>query len=206
MDAFPAYIGNFKTLKRLGSGSYGFVVSAVSPSGSEVAIKILNKSTMREDQIERTKMEIAVMKKLRHPNIIQIFEVVESAAHVNIVMEFADGGSLLDLVESKKKLTEDEARTLYRGVVRGLEHAHSHMIIHRDLKCENIFITKAGEVKLGDWGFGGSWQPGQKQNASYGSLYYASPEICQGRDYVGPGTFAQLLIYHCIFSIFFSYL
>lgn len=186
--AFPAYIGNFKTIKRLGSGSYGLVVSAVSPSGSDVAIKILNKSTMREDQVERTKMEIAVMKQLRHPNIIQIFEVIETPTQVNIVMEFADGGSLLDTVEKKKKLSEEEARVLFWGIVRGLEHAHSHMIIHRDLKCENVFVTKSGEVKLGDWGFGGFWQPGQKQNASYGSLYYASPEICQGREYVGPGT------------------
>jgi serine/threonine protein kinase len=151
--------------------------------------------------LQRFRSEVEAMKALEHRHVIELYDAIETIDTLAIVMQFAKNGDLLQYITKRKRLPEEEVRRIFRQICSGVEAAHKAGWIHRDLKVENIYLDENGSVRIGDWGFAGRWSPGvvrfwrstvdtsnasQFQNASFGSLHYASPEIVQGTEYVGP--------------------
>jgi serine/threonine protein kinase len=186
---FEQQIGNYHILKKIGNGKFGLVkLGENKKTHQKVAIKIIDKSFLNVVDKNSIITEAEVMTYLRHPNVIQLYEVIENEKEICMVMEYAAGGDLHDYVcKSKgKKLKENEAKRLFHQIISGVSYCHRHYIVHRDLKAENIFLDEFQNVKIGDWGFSSEFHPGSKMETYCGSLDYAAPEILSGVAYVGP--------------------
>jgi len=97
----------------------------------QVAIKILQKDLMDSAEQERSRREITIQRKLIHPNIAKLYDVIESEDRINIVMEYSEGGELLTYITKQGKLNENEARRLFLQLLSAVQYCHSHNIIHR---------------------------------------------------------------------------
>ena len=123
-------------MKTIGDGSFGKVKLGIHKLTEEyVAIKILCKDMIREStDVVRISREIKIMKAVRHPFIIQTYEIIESQKNLFLIMEYVEGGDLFDLITKKNKLGEEEARTIFTQIILGLEYLHKNGISHRDMK------------------------------------------------------------------------
>ena len=122
--------------KTLGKGTFGKVKLAVHIlTGEKVAIKILEKSKIIDvADVERVSREIHILKLIRHPNIIQLYEIIESPKYLFLVMEYMESGELFDHIVSQKRIKEDEAYKMFEQIISGIEYIHRLRIVHRDLK------------------------------------------------------------------------
>jgi len=173
---------------QIGEGTFGTVRLAKHKKfKTTAAIKLLNKRFIEQCDCEEYLFnEIHALDKLsQHKTILKIYEVIEDESNVAIVTEYVPGGTLLQRILSKAYLPEEEAKTIFYDIVCAMDFAHQNNFLHRDLKCENIFMTKknGGSPKIGDWGFASIRNPGEKLTQDCGSVHYSSPEICQGREY-----------------------
>ena len=105
--------------------------------------------------------EIAIMKKLDHPNIVRLHEVLDSPVDnkIYMVIEHVDGGPVMDDKEEQEPLTEEKARDIFRQLIKGLEYLHYHGIIHRDIKPSNLLLTRTGLLKISDFGISAICEP-----------------------------------------------
>lgn len=133
---------------------------------------------------EKVKREIRFTKFFRHPNIIRLFEVIETNNEIILITEYASGGELYDLL-SRGRLNEDEARRIFQQIILGLEYLHTHQVSHRDLKPENILLDKNGNIKIADFGLSNVMRDGIFLYSACGSPNYAAPELIHGRFYNG---------------------
>ena len=101
-------------------------------------------------------------------------------------MEYASGGELYDYLNERKRVSEMEARSIFRQIVSAVHFLHKNRIVHRDLKLENILIDANGDIKLADFGLSNNWSPNSLLYTFCGSPLYASPEIVNGYPYFGP--------------------
>lgn len=116
----------------------------------QVAIKILNKSVASRDYLHKfLPREIDILQKINHSSIIRVLEIIETDKLAYFMMELAQNGDLLDYINARRTLPEAEAKYLFRQLVLGIQYLHRHNIVHRDLKCENIMLSKDMEVKIG---------------------------------------------------------
>lgn len=179
-------IGFYRIRGELGSGNFSQVKMGIHALTKEkVAIKILDKTKLDQKTQRLLSREISSMERLHHPNIIRLYEVVETLAKLHIVMEYAGGGELFTRISNEGKFSEPEARNIYAQVVAGMEHLHSRNIIHRDLKSENVFYACPRIVKIGDFGFSTVSNPDSLLNTFCGSPPYAAPELFKDESYVG---------------------
>lgn len=172
--------------RQIGHGSYAKVKLAFSKDrNTVVAIKIISKFRTPKDYLKNfLPREIDVVRGLQHPNLIQFYQSIETTHRVFIIMEYAENGSLLDLIRTEKKLCEDKARELFKQIVSVIEYIHSKGIVHRDVKCENLLFDKNNVLKLIDFGFARENMLPPKMSETYcGSYAYASPEILKGVPY-----------------------
>ena len=138
---------------------------------------------MSEEDKRATLKEAKILEVLNHPNIIRFKEVYKTkAGQLCIVMDYADGGDLDGKIKEqkklKKKLTEVEILLIFTQVCLAMKHVHDRKIIHRDIKTQNIFLTKAGIVKVGDFGVARVMSNTKELAATViGTPYYLSPEI-----------------------------
>ncbi len=189
---------NYRTISVLGSGTYGVVRLALDRNGRQVAIKTVQTGMMRADRKELLQAEADALQTLKHKHIIELKEVLdEEEFQTHFVMECARGGDLLQYVNSKGKLEEGEAREFFSQLCSAIEYTHRSGLIHRDLKLENILLDMSRSVKLADWGYATRWASGAKLTASLGSLHYAAPEICSGKEYTGRIIFVFVIIIFC---------
>eukprot|EP00434_Breviolum_minutum_P014579 symbB.v1.2.012852.t2/scaffold875.1/size155714/1 len=130
--------------------------------------------------------EVAIMKRLTgHANVIQLFEVVETPSQIVLVMEFATGGDLLKYVRNRRRLAEPCAKDLFKQLLEGLEHIHKKMVVHRDIKLENLLLDPFSCVKIADFGVAAVVQPEKKLHDHCGTPSYIAPEILQEEGYEG---------------------
>ncbi|XP_053310358.1 NUAK family SNF1-like kinase 2 [Spea bombifrons] len=177
----------YEFLETLGKGTYGRVKRARDKQGREVAIKSIRKDRIKDEQdILQIRRETEIMSSLSHPHIISIYEVFENSSKIVIVMEYASQGDLYDYISERQKLSEQEARRFFRQIVSAVQYCHANGIVHRDLKLENILLDENKNVKIADFGLSNIYHSDSYLQTYCGSPLYASPEIVNGRPYIGP--------------------
>ena len=173
--------GNMKYLlmRTLGKGSFGKVKLALHTlSGEYIAIKILEKNMLKnDDDLMRVRREIDILKRLRHPNIIQLYDIIETEHYFFFVMEYAEIGELTNYIEDRGKLSEEESKRYFRQLIEAVDYLHSVGCAHRDVKPANILVDGRHEIKLIDFGLGNLYGETQKLKTSCGSPCYAAPEV-----------------------------
>ncbi|XP_044764173.1 serine/threonine-protein kinase MARK2-like isoform X2 [Coccinella septempunctata] len=180
-------IGKYKLLKTIGKGNFAKVKLAKHvPTGKEVAIKIIDKTQLNPGSLLKLFREVRIMKMLDHPNIVKLFQVIETEKTLYLVMEYASGGEVFDYLVLHGRMKEKEARAKFRQIVSAVQYCHQKRIIHRDLKAENLLLDSEMNIKIADFGFSNEFTPGNKLDTFCGSPPYAAPELFQGKKYDGP--------------------
>ncbi|CAH1113283.1 unnamed protein product [Psylliodes chrysocephalus] len=180
-------IGKYKLLKTIGKGNFAKVKLAKHvPTGKEVAIKIIDKTQLTPGSLQKLFREVRIMKMLDHPNIVKLFQVIETDKTLYLVMEYASGGEVFDYLVLHGRMKEKEARAKFRQIVSAVQYCHQKRIIHRDLKAENLLLDSEMNIKIADFGFSNEFTPGSKLDTFCGSPPYAAPELFQGKKYDGP--------------------
>ncbi|XP_023402355.1 MAP/microtubule affinity-regulating kinase 3 isoform X7 [Loxodonta africana] len=126
------------------------------------------------------------MKILNHPNIVKLFEVIETEKTLYLIMEYASGGEVFDYLVAHGRMKEKEARAKFRQIVSAVQYCHQKHIVHRDLKAENLLLDADMNIKIADFGFSNEFTVGSKLDTFCGSPPYAAPELFQGKKYDGP--------------------
>ncbi|KAF5901981.1 MAP/microtubule affinity-regulating kinase 4 isoform X6, partial [Clarias magur] len=185
-DEHP-HIGNYRLLKTIGKGNFAKVKLARHIlTGREVAIKIIDKTQLNPTSLQKLYREVRIMKSLNHPNIVQLFEVIETEKSLYLIMEYASGGEVFDYLVAHGRMKEKEARGKFRQIVSAVHYCHQKKIVHRDLKAENLLLDADSNIKIADFGFSNEFTLGSKLDTFCGSPPYAAPELFQGKKYDGP--------------------
>lgn len=175
--------------RRLGSGHFAEVRLARHVfTGERVAVKVIEKGRLGGAAAARLRREVGCMKLVQHPNVVRLYQVLETPARLYLVLELGDGGDLFDLLTRRPGgLAEARAKGYFAQVVHAIAYCHRLHVVHRDLKPENVlFFQRQGVVKLTDFGFSSCFQPGTMLATSCGSLAYSAPEILLGEEYDAP--------------------
>ncbi|XP_069501232.1 serine/threonine-protein kinase MARK2 isoform X12 [Ambystoma mexicanum] len=181
------HIGNYRLLKTIGKGNFAKVKLARHVlTGKEVAVKIIDKTQLNSSSLQKLFREVRIMKVLNHPNIVKLFEVIETEKTLYLVMEYASGGEVFDYLVAHGRMKEKEARAKFRQIVSAVQYCHQKLIVHRDLKAENLLLDADMNIKIADFGFSNEFTFGNKLDTFCGSPPYAAPELFQGKKYDGP--------------------
>jgi serine/threonine protein kinase len=198
----PAPSGNYAFIKTIGQGSMGKVKLAKKEGSNElVACKIIERVSVddgrqsKEDREradaareDRNAREAAIVSLLNHQYICALRDNLRTRWHWYMLFEYVNGGQMLDYIISHGKLKEKQARKFARQIASAVDYCHRNSIVHRDLKIENILISKTGDIKIIDFGLSNLFSPDEnrKLKTYCGSLYFAAPELLQARPYTGP--------------------
>ncbi|KAI4355327.1 hypothetical protein L6164_004110 [Bauhinia variegata] len=183
----PRLIGDYILGPRIGSGSFAVVWrSRHRHTGLEVAVKEIDKKQLSRKVSENLLKEISILSTIDHPNIIRLFEAIQTQDRIYLVLEFCGGGDLDAYIRRHGKVSEAIARHFMRQLAKGLQVLQEKHLIHRDLKPQNLLLA-TGEatplLKLGDFGFARSLTPQGLADTLCGSPLYMAPEIIQNQKY-----------------------
>ncbi|KAJ9136024.1 hypothetical protein P3X46_033140 [Hevea brasiliensis] len=190
MEKKSAILMNRYELGRLlGQGTFAKVYHARNlQSGQNVAIKIIDKEkVLRGGLIDQIKREISVMRLVRHPNIVQLYEVMASKTKIYFAMEYVTGGELFSKV-AKGKLKEDVARKYFQQLIGAVDFCHSRGVYHRDIKPENLLLDENGNLKISDFGLTALWDSRKQDgllHTACGTPAYVAPEVITKNGYDG---------------------
>uniref|UniRef100_A0A674NUG6 MAP/microtubule affinity-regulating kinase 3 n=1 Tax=Takifugu rubripes TaxID=31033 RepID=A0A674NUG6_TAKRU len=186
-DSQSPHVGNYRLLKTIGKGNFAKVKLARHVlTGREVAVKIIDKTQLNPTSLQKLFREVRIMKILNHPNIVKLFEVIETEKTLYLVMEYASGGEVFDYLVAHGRMKEKEARAKFRQILSAVQYCHQKHIVHRDLKAENLLLDADMNIKIADFGFSNEFSVGGKLDTFCGSPPYAAPELFQGKKYDGP--------------------
>jgi hypothetical protein len=168
--------------KPLGSGSYGHVAKVVHKGTSDIfAMKVIPKAKIVEHEMTAyLAREVKTQMGLHHPHILKLHYYFEDKESVQLLLEFAAGGSLFQRLKKEHKLPEPEAARIFTDVADALVFLHGNDIVHRDLKPENILICDGDVAKLADFGWCADLKNGPERNTFCGTVEYLSPEMVGG--------------------------
>lgn len=175
--------------KLLGQGTFAKVYHARNlKTGLSVAVKIIDKEkVMKIGLIDQIKREISVMRLVKHPNVVQLYEVMASKSNIYFVMEYVKGGELFNKV-AKGRLKEDAARKYFQQLIDAVDFCHSQGVYHRDLKPENLLLDEAGNLKVSDFGLSALLESKRQDgllHTTCGTPAYVAPEVINKRGYDG---------------------
>lgn len=170
----------------LGKGKFAVVKLARHMLTEEqVAIKVIDKNKLDSISKQHLYKEVTCMKLLRHPNVIRLYEAIDTTNYLFLIMELGDAGDLYDyIMKFEKGIEEAKAKIFFGQMVNALAYCHCRHVVHRDLKPENMVICSESEsIKLTDFGFSNIFEDGKTLQTSCGSLAYSAPEILLGEEY-----------------------
>ncbi|XP_060040286.1 serine/threonine-protein kinase Nek1 isoform X2 [Erinaceus europaeus] len=174
-------------LQKIGEGSFGKAILVKSTEdGRQYVIKEISISRMSSKEREESRREVAVLENMKHPNIVQYRESFEENGSLYIVMDYCEGGDLFKRINAQKGtfFQEDQILDWFVQICLALKHVHDRKILHRDIKSQNIFLTKDGTVQLGDFGIARVLNSTvELARTCIGTPYYLSPEICENKPY-----------------------
>ena len=170
--------------RELGTGAFSVVKLGVNKaSGETVAVKIVSKRKLSEEDLRALWTEIEILDSLNHPHIVKLYEVFEEGQEFYIVTELVQGGELFDRIVSKSHYTEKECRDLIKVMLSTLKYMHANNVVHRDLKPENLLLMSDSDdtnIKIADFGFAKKISDLQPQEVACGTPGYVAPEILRG--------------------------
>jgi 5'-AMP-activated protein kinase, catalytic alpha subunit len=171
----------------LGKGTFGKVrVGTHLQTNQKVAVKILEKDKIVDSaDVDRVAREIHILKILRHPVVVQLYEIIETEKELYLIMEYARGGELFEHIVSHQRIKEREAAKLLQQILSGIEYLHKLGICHRDLKPENLLMDDYNNIKIVDFGLSNMYKDGELLKTACGSPCYAPPEMVAGKKYIG---------------------
>lgn len=184
-------IGKYVLGAQLGVGGFGVVRLATdTESGAVVAVKILDKAQLQlMNMSTQIKREITLLTTLKHPNIVNGVGILNSTAKLYLFMEYVEGGDMHTLLSEQKKLSEIPARRYFYGLISCLAYCHGKGVTHRDLKLENLLITKSSDLKVCDFGLASvrdqNSDLSQLCSTIVGTEDFAAPEILRQLPYRG---------------------
>lgn len=175
--------------KLLGKGTFAKVHHARSlTTGESMAIKIIDKEKIvKVGLMDQTKREISIMRMVKHPNVVQLYEVMANKSKIYFAMEYVRGGELFTKV-AKGRLKEDAARKYFQQLIAGVDFCHSRGVYHRDLKPENLLLDESGNLKVSDFGLSALFESKRQDgllHTTCGTPAYVAPEIIYKRGYDG---------------------
>ncbi|XP_024851807.1 serine/threonine-protein kinase Nek1 isoform X6 [Bos taurus] len=174
-------------VQKIGEGSFGKAILVRSTEdGRQYVIKEINISRMSNKEREESRREVAVLANMRHPNIVQYRESFEENGSLYIVMDYCEGGDLFKRINAQKGVLfqEDQILDWFVQICLALKHVHDRKILHRDIKSQNIFLTRDGTIQLGDFGIARVLNSTvELARTCIGTPYYLSPEICENKPY-----------------------
>ena len=146
-----------------------------------MAIKILEKERIVDvADVERVTREIHILKTVRHPNVLQLYEIIETSKYLFLVTEYVEKGELFQRIVEDRTIKEEEAARWYHQLLDTIEYIHKLGIVHRDLKPENLLLDYKNNLKLVDFGLSNTYVIGEKLKTPCGSPCYAAPEMIKG--------------------------
>ncbi|XP_062047999.1 serine/threonine-protein kinase 36 isoform X2 [Lepus europaeus] len=174
----------YHVLEMIGEGSFGRVYKGRKKySAQVVALKFIPKLGRSEKELKNLQREMEIMRGLRHPNIVHMLDSFETDKEVVVVTDYAEG-ELFQILEDDGKLPEDQVQAIAAQLVSALYYLHSHRILHRDMKPQNILLAKGGGIKLCDFGFARAMSTNTMVLTSIkGTPLYMSPELVEERPY-----------------------
>ncbi|KAJ7530752.1 hypothetical protein O6H91_14G017500 [Diphasiastrum complanatum] len=183
-------VGKYELGRTLGEGTFAKVKFAKNlDTGESVAIKVLDKEkVLKHKMVEQIKREISTMKLVKHPNIVQLYEVLGSKIKVYIVLEYVTGGELFDKIVHQGRLKEDDARRYFQQLINAVDYCHSRGVYHRDLKPENLLLDSKGQLKISDFGLSALPQQFRADgllHTTCGTPNYVAPEVINDKGYDG---------------------
>ncbi|XP_055965298.1 hormonally up-regulated neu tumor-associated kinase [Sorex fumeus] len=185
-------VGNYLIgSRKLGEGSFAKVREGLHVlTGEKVAIKVIDKKRAKKDTYvtKNLRREGQIQQMIRHPNITQLLDILETENSYYLVMELCPGGNLMHKIYEKKRLEEAEARRYIRQLISAVEHLHRAGVVHRDLKIENLLLDEDNNIKLIDFGLSncaGILGHSDPFSTQCGSPAYAAPELLARKKY-GP--------------------
>ena len=172
----------------LGKGKFGLVKLGIHRgNGRKVAIKIINKKLVTAIDVQQVKTEIDILKIAKHPNIIQLYDVLENENYIYIIMEYCAGGDLFSYIEKRGfRLPETRAAEIIHKLSTAVFFLHEYGVVHRDLKPENILMTDNSpnaDIRLVDFGLGKIIGPGEMCTDPFGTFSYVAPEVLKEKPY-----------------------
>ncbi|XP_059297752.1 CBL-interacting serine/threonine-protein kinase 11-like [Lycium ferocissimum] len=182
--------GKYELGKLLGCGAFAKVYHARDvKDGHSVAIKIINKSRVSNAILmSNIKREISIMRRLSHPHIVKLDEVLATKTKIYFVMEFVKGGELFAKIAKAGKFSEDQTRKIFQQLISAIRYCHSRGVYHRDLKPENLLIDENGDLKVSDFGLSALTEQVQQDGLLHtlcGTPSYVAPDILTKKGYDG---------------------
>ncbi|PVU93802.1 hypothetical protein BB561_003036 [Smittium simulii] len=185
-------IGDFIIKSTLGKGTFSKVCMAEHRTTKQTfALKFIkpkssDSNSSNDKHSLRIEREIKLLSLLYHPNIVRLYDVVQTSKFTMIVMEHNSGGELLHHIRNRGRLMERDARIFFRQIVSAVDYCHRNCIIHRDLKLENVMLDSEKRIRLIDFGFANTFYWDKQLDTFCGSPFYAAPEMVNGIKYTGP--------------------
>ena len=186
-EAQALLLGRYEVGKLLGHGTFAKVYHARNVKTNEsVAIKVIDKEKiLKGGLIAHIKREISILRRVRHPNIVQLFEVMATKSKIYFVMEYVRGGELFNKV-AKGRLKEDIARKYFQQLISAVAFCHSRGVYHRDLKPENLLLDDNGDLKVSDFGLSAVSDQIRQDGLFHtfcGTPAYVAPEVLGRKGY-----------------------
>lgn len=170
----------------LGKGAFSEVYRAVQKdTHKEYAIKVIKKDALKGKE-EALQMEVQVLQKVKHRNIVELFELFDSKSKLYLVMELVTGGELFDRIIAKGSYTEQDASSLCRQILEAVDYLHSIDIVHRDLKPENLLYYSPADdskIMISDFGLSKTAESDDQLGTACGTPGYVAPEVLRRKPY-----------------------